>query len=165
MGVRRLRLSGFETELLGAVASGFRFEDTSVNDVVLEVDRNLFANYMPDPEDIQMTSGDDGFDPLKEPAIAIYRQPGRGIEPSASSGGRLAFNILIVLRAPRALQVAVDLLGELVVWLELNATGLITPHYKISGFQTLGMPVPAERLQNDMTKASASVRFLAVARN
>jgi len=163
MGVRRLRLSGFETELAGAIASGYRFPDPSIMDLPLVVDRNIFAMELPAPEEI--AAGESTFDPNREPTIAIYRQPGRGIEPTASSGGRLGFNLLLVLRAPRALQVSVDWLGDLVVWLELNAVGLITPSFKITGFQTLGMPVPAERLSNDMTKASASVRFLAIARN
>lgn len=168
MGIRRLRLSGFESELIAAIAAGFRFSDPSVANVALVPDRNIFANWLPDPADIALTASDAdngvAFDPNREPAIAVYRQPGSGISPSSSSGGRLAFNTLLVIRAPRALQVAVDLLGELVVWLELNAVGLLMPHFQIKGYQTLGMPVPAELLQDEKTKASSTVRFLAIAR-
>ncbi len=168
MGVRRLRLSGFETELLDVIAASFRFDDGALKDYALTVGRHLFASDLPAAEDIAVTASvaDDAafpFDARREPAIAVYRQPGTGIVPSSSSGSRMEFNELLVLRAPRALQDAVDLLGDLVVWLELNAVGKRSEHFKIVGFQTLGMPVPLQRLGNDESAASATVRFLAVA--
>lgn len=163
MGVRRLRLSGFETELAAAIVAGFKFADPSLSDLVLALDRNVFTMDLPAAEEI--AAGETTFDPNREPTMVIYRQPGRGIKSTSSSGGQIGFNLTLVLRAPRALQISVDWLGELVVWLELNAVGIVTPHFKITGYETLGMPVPAERLSNDMTKASASVRFLAIARN
>lgn len=167
MGERRLRLKGFQKELAGIIAAGFRFEDDDLKDYALSVGRNLFASDLPASEDIAVTASasDNGmeFDGTKEPAIAIYRQPGGGIQPSSSSGGRLAFNELFVLRAPKALDDAVDLLDELVVWLEKNIIGRTSTHYKICGVQTLGLPVPIQRLGNDQSAASATVRFLAVA--
>jgi hypothetical protein len=168
MGERRLRLTGFETELLGFIAAGFRFSDPSLRDLGLVLDRNLFAQFLPDAKDIAETAQetDNGFpfDPLKEPAVCLYRQPGAGIPPTSSSGSRLAFNILIVLRTPASLQEAADMLGELVVWLELHAPGASTLNYIVRGYQTLGMPVPFQRYADNKSAASSAVRFLAVAR-
>jgi hypothetical protein len=167
MGVRRLRLAGFETELLGIIAAGFRFSDPSLRDLALVVDRNLFASDLPDADDIAVTaSADDNgmpFDPLKEPAIAIYREPGRGIESTSSSASRMGFNLRVVLRVPKSLQSAVQMLDELVVWFELNVVGKTTEHFKVSAYETLGMPVPYRRLADDKSAASATVRFQAVA--
>ncbi len=167
MGIRRIRLQGFEPEILRMIAENFRFSDPSLKDYALVVDRNLFANMMPDPKDIAITASDsdNGFpyDP-KEPAIAIYTQPGSGIAKTMSSGSRLAFNLLIVLRIAETLQDAVDKLRELIVWLEMNAAGMATEHYMIRDFTTLGNPVPYQRLNDGKSAASATLRFQAVAR-
>ena len=168
MGVRRLKLTGFETEILGLLAAGFRFSDPSLRDLGLVLDRNLFAQFLPDAKDIaetaQETDNGFAFDPLKEPALCIYRQPGPGIPPTMSSGSRLSFNLLLVLRTPGSLQEAADMLGEVVVWLELNAPGAVTTSYIVRGYQTLGMPVPFQRYADNKSAASSAVRFLAVAR-
>jgi hypothetical protein len=168
MGVRRLRLSGIETDILKMIANGFRFSNPDLKDYALVLDRNLFANDMPDAADIAITASDAdnglAFDAKKEPAIVLYRQPGSGIDPTMSSGSRLAFNFLIVLRVPKTLQDAADMLGELVVWLEMNAAGQTTEHFEIRSFKTLGLPIPYQRLSDDKSAASATVRFLAVAR-
>ena len=168
MGVRRLRQSGFETEVLEMIGAGFRFSDPGLRDYRLVLDRNLFANDMPAVEDIVVTASDAdnglSFDPKKEPAIALYTQPGRGIQPTMSSGSRLAFNLLVVLRIPATLQEAVDSLRELVVWLENNAAGKAMEHYLIRNYETLGAPVPYQRLADGKSAASATLRFLAVAR-
>lgn len=167
MAVRRLRLSGFEKELLGIVASNFRFAGDDLKDYALTLGRHLFASDIPAAEDIAITASDAdnglAYDQHKEPAIAIYRQPGSGMPVTMSSGSRLEFNELLVLRAPKALDDAVDLLSELVVWLEMNAVGKLSTHFKIVGYRTLGMPVPFQRLNDDQSAASALVRFLAVA--
>lgn len=167
MAQRRLRLSGFEREVLDIISDGFRFESETLRSYALKPGRNLFAGDIPAASDIAITASDAdnglAYDEKREPAIALYRQPGSGIPSTSSSGSRLEFNELLVLRAPRTLDEAVDLLGELVVWLELEVIGRTSTHYKIVGFKVLGMPVPFQRLNDDQSAASATVRFLAVA--
>ncbi len=169
MGVRLIKLRGFHADVLKMIQDGgFRFSDPDLRDYKLVVDRNLFASDMPDPADIAVTasSEDNGFpfDPLKEPAIAIYRQPGSGVTPSMSSFSGLAFNLLVVLRVPKTLEDALGMLDELVSWLENNAVGYVGEDFIIRHYQTLGLPIPYQRLADDKSAASATLRFLAVAR-
>ncbi len=168
MGFRRIKLAGFEPELLRAIATGFQFHAPPLGDLPLVLDRHLFANFMPSAEDIAETASesDNGkkFNPEVEPALAVYTQPGSGIDPTSSSGSRLAFNLLVVLRIPATLQEAVDRLRDLIVWLEMEGNRILTENYKIVGYQTIGLPVPYQRYSDNKAAASATVRFLAVAR-
>ncbi len=151
---------GWERDLLTMI-DGFRFQGSELSGFPLKEGRSLFAQDLPEPALIADTAaGGLPFDASKEPALVVYRQPGsRRRNPRE---GAIEFSMLLVLRSPKSLQRAVDLLDEVDDWLADEETVLIGNGFKVDSVTVVGEATAFSRGGDDASFASSTVRFLAV---
>lgn len=154
-------LAGFERDLMKMIAAGFRWtSDDLIGRNELVEGRTLFSQDLPEPALIEQTAvGGLPFDASKEPAVCIYRQPGSRRRPR---GGSFELSALFVLRSPRSLQAAIDLLDELDDWLADERTALVGELFKVGEVTIVGEATAFSRGGDDASFASSTVRFLAV---
>jgi hypothetical protein len=155
-------LKGFERDLMKMISDGFRWDEAELTGRRQLVEgRTLFAQDLPEPALIE--SADPGaslpYDKAVEPVVCIYRQPATRRRPR---GGSFEFSALMVLRSPKSLQKAVDLLDELDDWLADEETGLIGEKFKVGAVTIVGEATAFSRGGDDASFASSTVRFLAV---
>jgi len=152
-------LSGFEVELLGAIAYGFKFKDAPLASMTLEVNRHLFAQDAPSLEQLQDLHED--YDPEVEPIISFYTTQGQGVQPSSSRGGRAEWNLKINLRAGAVFEDAKGLLEQLVAFLD-RLRGRRLAGFLLKGVIMVSRPTPFTRAIDDGAVSQASVKLMAV---
>lgn len=87
----RVTLSGFELALVDWISSNVLCSCGSP-----APGRNLFVSDMPESEDLAHDFPD--FDNNKEVTLAVYTDPGLGVQPGPGRGSRMEWNVRLVLR-------------------------------------------------------------------
>jgi len=162
-------LSKFEDDLAAEIEGStaadpprFRFTNPSLKDLIMKEGVHIFLNELPDPKDIDVD------DPLlddyvqgRDPSIGIFTEPGSGLIPSASVGGRGEWILRILLRAGTSHEDAKQLLEELTVFLERDLRGSFGG-FHVGNVVIESRPRIALRQEDDYSYAVATLRFLAV---
>jgi hypothetical protein len=162
---QRVNLAGFEEALIQAVAAGFTFSGTFLSQVRLVPGRHLFANWMPETDEIVKTLPQgQAFDPAREPVIGFFDSTGAGggLAPSASGGSKHSFLTEISLRLPKPGNEVKRLSAELVGWMRETLIGARFGGFLIKGVIPQGTPGGLVRPADGMIFASSRVQFLAV---
>ncbi len=157
--IRLIRLNGFEEGLADLLASKFTFSDPGYDEVILSVGRNVFVSTLKEDEDILLANP--GFDPTREPVIAIGSNTGRGVQPSSSSSSKQEWNILVVMRHRKAPEVVKALLENVCNFL-LVKRGRISTGFQIKGSKMISRPTLVGVLPNDNALVSSVIQFMGV---
>lgn len=171
-----LKLGGFEDAIAAAIASGFVFDlpwvppepQPHFNGRPLVAGRNVFAQDMPETEELEVAYPGDENDPTViayddqgEPTISLYTEAGIGVQPTASQGGRHETGIRFVLRLGTIPETAKEYLEDLIEWIEGDMKSRVTG-YLIRSRVIEGRPRVFAREGDDHAYVDAVVRFLMV---
>lgn len=168
-------LVGFENalaavieEATAAVPPLFRFTHPGLKDLILNEGVHIHLQGIPAVEDIQTDNplleegnGEGGPPARREPAIGIFTEPGSGVLPSASLGGRHEWMLRFILRAGTISEDAKQQLEELVVFLT-QTMGPTVGEFSVVGTELTGRPRVTARQENDQPHCEATVRFMVV---
>lgn len=151
----RVKLDGFESALAGWISSNIL-----LNGQPLSVGRNLFVSDMPEVEDIQLTES--AFDQLKEPTIAVYTDPGLGVQPGPGRGSRMEWNVRLVLRFGVVPESAKVLLEELIAAIIKRASGAKMDPFISKGVNILTRPTVFARQGDGHAYTTCALKFFVV---
>lgn len=165
-----IRLEGFEAALVEFIGDNFRFSDLSIRDIALEGGRHFFVGTLPSAEAIAVTvaeivkldSSVFKYDPKKEPAILIDKQPSTGVVPSSSLGGRHIWLEQFVLRLGKVPELATVLLEELYEFMLESVHGSVFGGFQVKGAEPVQRPATLTVEQDDSAYISAIIRFRGV---
>lgn len=151
----RVKLNGFESALADWIAS-----NVQLNDQPISVGRNLFVSDMPEVEDIQQTEPD--FDSLKEPTIAVYTDPGLGVQPGPGRGSRMEWNVRLVLRFGVVPESAKVLLEELITDIIKRTPGVKSGAFMVKGVNIITRPTVFARQGDGHAYTTCALKFFVV---
>lgn len=162
----RIKLDQFEDALIAYIASAFRFSGQFLQNIPLKVGRHLFVQDMKDTDALVADAAAAGeeYDPEREPCIAVFTVPNRGLTPSQSRGGRHEWQLRVVMRLGSVMEECKARLEELTEWLDSTARGAYVQKFAIKGAILQTRPNAFQIEDSDQAYCEVLLRLFAVPR-
>lgn len=158
----RILTEGFEEALSWWIHDNFKFGTPELKNTQVKRGRNLFVQDMPEVEDIQKTETD--YDINREPTVSIYTDPIVGVVPSSGAGGRMEWNLRIILRFGVVPELAKGLLEQLYEEVLRKARTISVGRFIVKGANSSLRPTVFQRVGDQHAFVTCTIKFFVVVR-